>query len=335
MGRDAHRVGSRPADEKEQISCHDGLQPFHGFSCFIFEMLRSIRIIEAPSNLGLKPPRPGVEPGVKRLPEALASAGLSAAFAAESGGRVEPPPYRPDVDPETGIRNAPAIARYSVELADAVGAAVGGGDLPLVLGGDCAILLGSLLALRRRGRFGLFFVDGHADFATPATSPSQAAAGMDLALATGRGPAALSDLEGRSPLVRDEDTVLVGFRDEETLPPAISAYRVDRLRSVGLAEVARRETVRLRRQGVEGFWIHVDADVLDPEFLPAVDTPEPGGLEPGELTQLLGELLASDLVAGLQICIYDPDRDPDGAGARSLVRILGEAFSFRSRVVSV
>ena len=298
-------------------------------------MERCVRVIEAPSNLGLKPPRPGVEPGVRRLPEALASAGLASAIAARPVLRVEPPAYRPEVDAETGIRNAPAIARYSVKLAGAVGDVVDAGELPLVLGGDCAILLGSLLALRRRGRHGLFFVDGHADFASPETSPSRGAAGMDFALATGRGPALLSDLESLSPLVHDEDAVAVGFRDEETLPPAIAAYRVDRLRAVGIAEVARRETARLRSHGVDGFWIHVDADVLDPEFMPAVDTPEPGGLDPAELTQLLGELLASDLAAGIQICIYDPDRDPDGAGARSLVRILGEAFSFRSRVVSV
>jgi arginase len=291
-------------------------------------MLRSVFLIEAPSNLGLKPPRPGVEPGVRRLPEALAAAGLGEAIAAARGGRVEPPPYSPEVDPETGIRNAPAIARYAPRLADLVGDVLDRGGLPLVLGGDCSILLGSLLALRRRGRYGLFFVDGHADFATPATSPSHGAAGMDLSLATGRGPALLASLEGLRPLVRDEDVVVVGYRDEETLPPAISAYRVDRLRCLGFAEVARREVARLRAGGVEGFWIHVDADVLDPEVMPAVDTPEPGGLELPELTRLLRELLASDLAAGIQVCIYDPDRDPDGSGAVSLVRVLGGALSF-------
>lgn len=293
-------------------------------------MPRSVLVIEAPSNLGLKPPRQGVEPGVRRLPEALAAAGLLEAFEAKRGGRVEPPPYSPEIDPKTGTRNAPAIARYAGKLADVVGAAVGGGDLPLLLGGDCSILLGSLLALRRRGRYGLFFVDGHADFETPATSPSHAAAGMDLSFSTGRGPAALSNLEGLGPLARDEDVVIVGFRDEQTLPPAISAYRVDQLRSIGIAEVARREVARLRGNGVEGFWIHVDADVLDPEVMPAVDTPEPGGLELSELTELLRELLASDLAAGIQVCIYDPDLDPDGTCARSLVQVLGRAFSFLS-----
>ena len=126
-------------------------------------MAGPVVVIEAPSNLGLKPSCRGAEPGVRRMPEALAAAGLPEQLAARWGGRVPPPHYSLDVDPETGIRNAPMIARYSHELARAVGRALDAGLFPLVLGGDCSILLGNLLALRRRGRYGLFFVDGHGD----------------------------------------------------------------------------------------------------------------------------------------------------------------------------
>ena len=285
-----------------------------------------LTIIEAPSNLGLKPPVPGKEPGVRRLPEALAKAGLPAAVAARWGGRVAPPAYSHEVDPATGIRNAPAIARYSADLAEAVGEAIDRGAFPVVLGGDCSILLGNLLALRRRGRFGLFFADGHADFASPQTSPSQGAAGMDLSLSTGRGPAALANLDGLGPLVRDEDVVILAFRDEEPLPRAIAAHRVAELRSVGIRETVRREIARLRAGGVRGFWIHLDADVLDPELFPAVDTPESGGLLLEELAELLEELLASDLAAGMQVCIYDPDLDPEGRCARDLAGVVAAAF---------
>jgi arginase family enzyme len=75
------------------------------------------------------------------------------------------------------------------------------------------ILLGNLLALRRRGRYGLLFLDGHADFYQPAAEPNGEAASMDLALATGRGPAVVTDIEGRCPLVRDEHLVVFGRRD--------------------------------------------------------------------------------------------------------------------------
>ena len=82
-------------------------------------------------------------------------------------------------------------------------------------GGDCSILLGAMLALKRRGRFGLLFIDGHADFYQPAANPNGEAASMDLAFATGYGPALLTDLEHRGPLVRPADTVAFGFRDAD------------------------------------------------------------------------------------------------------------------------
>jgi len=292
---------------------------------FQMAMTRAPTIIEAPSNLGLRPPRAGAAPGVRRLPEALAAAGLPAALSARWGGRVAPPPYAPDVDPETGIRNAPALARYAVALADRIGAALDRGELPLVLGGDCSILLGPLLALRRRGRAGLFFLDGHADIATPETSPSRAAAGMDLALATGIGPSLLADLEGLRPLVRPEDVVAIGFRDE-TPPAPIAGWTVERLRRAGPIGAAQGEAARLAAAGTPRFWVHVDADVLDPTVMPAVDTPEPGGLGLEELAALLRALLATGRAAGVQVCIYDPDLDPDRRCARSLCRVLAEAF---------
>jgi arginase len=79
------------------------------------------------------------------------------------------------------------------------------GEFPLILGGDCSILLGATLALKRRGRFGLLFIDGHADFYQPAANPNGEAASMDLAFVTGYGPSPLTDLEGRGPLVGVED----------------------------------------------------------------------------------------------------------------------------------
>ncbi len=77
------------------------------------------------------------------------------------------------------------------------------------------MLLGGALALRRRGGAGLLFLDGHADFYQPSAEPSGEAASMDLALVTGHGPREICDVEGRSPLVRAEDVVIVGFRDAE------------------------------------------------------------------------------------------------------------------------
>src|SRR5512143_2047054 len=159
-------------------------------------------IIEAPSPLGLWPS------GVERAPEVLLQLGLARALDARRAGRVEPPDYDPVRDADTKMLNPQGIAEYSQRLADEVGAAVDQGEFPVVLGGDCSILLGCLLGLRRRGRYGLLFLDGHADFYQPEASLTGEAADMDLALVSGRGPAIVTDLDGGRPYVRDEDIVL-------------------------------------------------------------------------------------------------------------------------------
>ena len=152
-------------------------------------------VIEAPSNLGLTPN------GVERLGDVLLANGLAERIGASRAGRVEPLPFSGLRDPQAGgTLNADGIAAWSPRLADAVGAAIDDGSFPVVLGGDCSILLGSALALRRRGRYGLLFVDGHADFFQPEAEPKGEAASMDLALATGHGPEKLTNIEGRRPL---------------------------------------------------------------------------------------------------------------------------------------
>ena len=115
-----------------------------------------------------------------------------------------------------------------------------------MLGGDCTILLGITLALRRRGRSGLLFLDGHADFYQPQADPTGEAASMELALVTGRGPDLVTDLEGRRPLLRDEDVVVFGFRDAEhaaaegsqPLAPTISAIDLASVRDRGAERAA-------------------------------------------------------------------------------------------------
>ena len=172
-------------------------------------MTPSYVIIEAPSILGLS------SQGVDRLPDVLLGAGLPSASARGASGRIEPPRYDSRRDEKTNMLNPDGIATYAIALADAVGEVLDAGDFPIVLGGDCSILLGCLLARRRRGRSGLFFIDAHADFYQPEAEPTGEAASMELALATGRGPDVVSDIEGRRPLVRDEDVVVFGRRDRE------------------------------------------------------------------------------------------------------------------------
>jgi arginase len=87
---------------------------------------------------------------------------------------------------------------------------------------------------------------------------------------------------------------------------------------------------RIARPELEGFWIHLDVDILDPEVLPAVDTPTPGGLTGGELSSLLAGLVHHAKAIGIDIGIFDPDLDPDGSYAHALVEVLRPAMDIAS-----
>ncbi|MEU9332655.1 arginase family protein [Streptomyces sp. NPDC048290] len=291
--------------------------------------MRDVAIIEAPSVLGLRPT------GVEELPEALLGAGLAEGLRAVRAGRVEPPPYLPDRDPETGVLNPAGIADYSVRLADAVGAVLDDGMFPLVLGGDCSILLGNLLALRRRGRYGVFFLDGHTDFYQPEAEPVGEVASMALALATGRGPGVLADLEGRGPLVADEDVVAFGFRDAaesavfgvQPLPDELLALDLHTVREIGAVGAAREALEVLSGEsGGEGYWVHLDADVLDDAVMPAVDYRLSGGLAWQELDAVLGAALADPGVRGMSVTIFNPRLDAGGDIALRFTECVVGAF---------
>jgi arginase len=286
-----------------------------------------IAVLDAPSVLGLRPPAPGRVPGARRLPEALRGNRLVERLRAGDAGRVDPPPYSPEIDPASGVRNGATIPAYSAALADRLVELLGAGAFPLVLGGDCSILLGGMLALRRLGRYGLVSVDGGLDFRHPGNAhlvgPVGSVAGEDLAVVTGRGASQLTDLEGRRPLVAEADVVAMGHRSldpvaDEILATAMTLFDVAELRRLGPAVAARRAVATLAGRGVEGFWVHVDTDVLDPELMPAVDSPEPGGLTHQELVALLKTLTASERAMGVQVTIFDPDLDPDGRLAAEL-----------------
>jgi arginase len=294
---------------------------------------RPLAILGAPSNLGLRPPKEDREPGARRMAAALRAAGLVTRLGAEDAGEVAAPPYSPVLDPRRRVRNADAIRDYSHALAARLGELLDAGRFPLVVGGDCSILLGTMLGLRRQGRCGLVFVDGHTDFGLPETSLTGGVAGMDLALVTGRGLDTLADLDGRGPLARDEDVIVLGHRDvtdpERYWGRAIFDTRILRhdlqaLRRAGIAETVAASVAALGRRRLDGFWIHVDVDVLDSALMPAVDSPQPDGLSYAELDQLLGPFLASPRARGIQFTIFDPDLDPEGRYARELVEFLGD-----------
>lgn len=290
---------------------------------------RRYAVLEAPSTLGLR------SSGVEQLPAVLLQHGLAERLHAIRAGRVAPGMPRSDRDPQTRILNAGAIAGYTHDLADAVGPLLDRGEFPVVLGGDCSILLGPALALRRRGRYGLLFIDGQADFFQPEADPYGEAASMDLAFVTGYGPALLTEFEGRSPLIRATDAVAFGFRDAEDqaeygsqpLPKELRSFDLPTIHRMGIVAASREAIAHLCREELDGFWIHVDADCLDDAVMPAVDFRLPGGLLPAELETLLTMALDSGRAVGLEVTIYNPALDTDGRTGKLLTDLLVNALS--------
>lgn len=185
-----------------------------------------IAMLSAPTNLGLRPPQAGSVPGCAKAPEALREAGLHRRLldaGAIDAGVVLPGRYIDDGDAAAGrVRNQDALVDHARRLAGRVGQLLDAGQSPLVLGGDCSLLLGAGLALARRGRHGLVHVDGHTDFRHPGNSDAcRSVAGEDLAAAIGLHWPALADLDGYRPYFTPSDAAHLGCRDDdEHLPEA-------------------------------------------------------------------------------------------------------------------
>lgn len=285
-------------------------------------------VVDGPSNLGLRPPVEGAVPGCYKLAGAVRDLGFVGRIDAVDGGCVTPPRYdRAGWKPGDGVFNAVGIASYSLRVAERVGRLVDEGNFVVLLGGECSNLLGPAVALRRRGRFGVVYLDGHSDFRTVKNSRYVGAAGGEaLALVTGRGQADLTDLDGLAPYVRDEDSALLGIRDDDEDYDEVVAAGILTWRAAEIDAAAPGKVLE-RMEALDGFWVHLDVDILDAAVMPAVDSPDPGGIQHAELVSLLRPLLASEKCVGIDVGIFDPDLDPDGQYARELTDTLVAALT--------
>jgi arginase len=299
-------------------------------------MPRPVCILGAPSSIGIKTYDDGTMRRLDLAPAALRDAGLVTRLDASDRGDVPPPAYREFTRPPLAMRNAADVLAYTHAVAGAVAAAAADGTFVLLLGGDCSIVLGALLGLRQRRRVGLAYLDAHSDFALAESSVTGSAAAMCLALAVGHGTGPIAHLRDDGPLIRGADTVLLGRRDHDqeaiTGGDALAAYEIldiDQMSIVadGPSACAARALLRVSAESLDGFWIHLDADVLDPTVMPAVDSPVPGGLGLDAVAALLAPLVRHPKALGLQLTIYDPHLDPDAACAGRLVELLAHCLA--------
>ena len=291
-----------------------------------------VTILEFPSNLGLKEPSQGHEPGVRKLPEWLRQHHFHQLIAPEAICVLPPPPYRMHLDPESRVLNTDALAQYAEEEAKLLNEVLSDQKFPLVLGGDCSILIGSALALKQRGSYALFYLDGHTDFIEPPQSGTGGAGGMAAALAAGRGPEKLTNIQGQFPYIREEHVWCVGNREyddayEQIIRDSQATYfTLALLRDTGIDQCVNAFLEMVDINALDGFWIHLDVDVLDDQVMPAVDSRTPGGLNYKEFNQILYLLLSSPKATGIEITILDPELDPSGEHTKLFIQHFTDTF---------
>jgi len=263
--------------------------------------------------------------GEERAPAALRAAGLAEAFGARDLGDACPPLRDPVRDPVSGVIAFEQLRAASASLHTAVGETLARGERPLVVGGDCTLLLGALPAADDAlGALGLWFVDGHADYFDGQSSPSGEAADMELAQLTGGGP--LVD----RPVLAPENVVILGHRppgmhpdvalELDRVPASMPRMSSEEIEAAGAAVAGSRWAAELGSRGA--CWLHLDLDALDSTALPAVSYPQERGLDWDAFVALVRPLLASDALVGASVADFNPDLDADGSQARRVVEAL-------------
>jgi arginase len=289
------------------------------------------QIISAPSILGLKPG------GVEKLAEVLLDNGL-----AEKIHSAHPVIRVPllnhlysKVRDQVQCLNSKLIRDFSVSLSTVISNTIAKQKTPLVLGGDCSILIGIMPGLKSIGGYGLVFMDAHADFYAPEQSITGEVADMDLAIVSGRGPEILSNIYGLRPYVKEENIIHIGQRDwGETKKYGSNDIRDTNIHCFSFAEIEKKGIKYISSDVLElignkeakGFWVHFDTDVLSDSMNYAVDYRLPGGLTFQDVELLLKALFQTGRITGLSITILNPDLDQDHEISKNIVEIFGRIF---------
>ena len=298
----------------------------------------SVGLLGVPLDLGSG--RRGTDMG----PSALRIAGLTRRIEG-LGITVQDHGYVAVAAPETRqpgdatLRFGREIFRTCRRLRDRVRGIVDGGALPLVLGGDHSIAMGTVAGvaahlLERKGKLGLLWIDAHADLNTPDTSPSGNVHGMPLAVILGRGAPMLLDLLAAQPMVSVENTAILGLR-------AVDPGEKDRIRRLGVSVYSMkdldergvstcvREALDTVCKNTAGFHLSYDMDAVDPEVAPGVGTPVQGGLTYRE-AHLACELVAeSGRMLSMEVVEVNPMLDVRNKTAQVAIGLMQSALGKR------
>lgn len=292
-------------------------------------MTAGLVVLEVPFNSS------GTRDGVARMPQALEEAGLYGVLGRQTRVSSTAVPFESPVAVRGpgGLLAEAALASMIDNLSTAVQQAIAADRWPLVIGGDCSVVLG---VLRGTGTVGLLFVDGHEDAWPPQTSPTGETADCELGIALGFCPGP-PQLGRPGAFIAPDHVVVLGPRDRDELADASVASIADRIAFVSGDELVGGDIDVIAAGAVAGlrrrpgpWWLHVDLDVLATAALPAVDYPQPGGLTWLQLQQLGDAAMGQGGCIGASVVIYNPDLD-GGAHAARIVDFIGHLVRRRRR----
>ncbi|WP_261512445.1 arginase family protein [Chryseobacterium paludis] len=292
-------------------------------------MKREINIFEFPFNLGLTKKEHEIEPGVRKLPDWLRKFGFHDKLSPRNTFRLEAPEYTMYFDEETQVKNPDQIIEYAKRQSELILNNFNKDTFNIMIGGDCSILIGAAVALKKLGNFGLFYLDGHTDFIPPQLSPSGGVAGMDLAIVSGMGHEKLTNIEDLKPYFLEENIFCVGnaeMDDEEYVDQIINSdvhyYDLENLRKNGFTKTTEDFLKMIQEKNLDGFFIHFDVDVLKDEIMPAVDSRMEDGIDYDNVKEILIPLMKNNKCFGIEITILDPDYDKEGLYTRAFIENL-------------
>jgi arginase len=263
--------------------------------------------------------------GIANSIEVLRGFGLAerlGAHGVEDAGDLELLPPSGERGP-SGILNEAAFERLLETTQARVREAHGRGRRPLLVGGDCPVLLGGLAALD--GERGLVMLDGHEDAWPPPLSETGEASDCELGLALGLFPENMpAPLDRWGALLGPSSVALLGSRDKDEIVAGGARSIADDLAFFCDEQALQdggdtRMADALAAVEADAFWLHLDLDVLSSAAFAAVDYPQPGGLGWAQLESLASAAAGDSRCRGMSVVIYNPDLDPDKSAARDLI----------------
>jgi arginase len=295
--------------------------------------MKKVSIIGAPTDIGAS------MRGASMGPEAIRVAHLQAMLESQGvevadRGNLQGP-GNPGLPPVGGYRHLPQVTAWNRAVYEACHAEFDAGRLPILVGGDHSLAVGSIAAAaqhaREHGRkFRVLWFDAHADSNTSELTPSGNIHGMPVAILLGHGPRELVELGGRTPAIRPDDIRQIGIRSVDLGEKKFVhelGFEVYDMRYID--ESGMRQTMKDALAGLDrGTHLHVsfDVDFLDPDFAPGVGTTVPGGPSYRE-AQLCMEMVAdTGLLASLDLMELNPAQDNHNRTAEVAVDLVGSLF---------